>query len=114
MSAVLRCLVCQNESIDDSSAGLAHDLRLLLRERLVAGDSDAQALKAIVDRYGEFVLLEPPIRPATYLLWFGPAALLALGSIGSIAWLRRRPAADAVAAPLSATEQARLDQMLQE
>ena len=69
ISAGLRCLVCQNETIDESSAGLAHDIRVLLRERLTAGDSDAQAVKAIVDRYGDFVLLNPPVRPATSAGW---------------------------------------------
>src|SRR5690348_18309284 len=69
LSQELRCLVCQNESIDDSNADLAHDLRVLLRQRLAAGDSDRQALDYIVARYGDFVLLKPPVEPATYALW---------------------------------------------
>ena len=82
LSSGLRCLVCQNETIDESNASLAHDIRILLRERLTAGDTDAQAVKVIVDRYGQFVLLNPPIQPATYVLWFGPAAILLTGLLG--------------------------------
>ncbi len=76
ISAGLRCLVCQNQSIDDSDAPLAHDLRVLVRERLTAGDTDDQVREFVVDRYGQFVLLKPPFSPATLLLWFMP--LLAL------------------------------------
>src|SRR5580658_5618092 len=82
ISRELRCLVCQNESIDESNADLAHDLRLLLRQRLAAGDTDRQAIDFIVNRYGDFVLLKPPVEPATYFLWFGPAALLIVGGVG--------------------------------
>ena len=114
ISATLRCLVCQNESIDDSAASLAHDIRVLLRERLAAGDSDAQAVQAIVDRYGDFVLLNPPIRPATYVLWFGPAALLLISLAGTIIWLRRRGAVQATPAPLTEAEKQRLDNLLHE
>ena len=88
----LRCLVCQNESIEDSGADLAHDLRVLIRERLTAGDSDAQVVKYVTDRYGAFVLLKPPVEPATYLLWFSPFAILVLGAAGAWFYLRRRPA----------------------
>jgi cytochrome c-type biogenesis protein CcmH len=114
ISAGLRCLVCQNETIDESSAGLAHDIRVLLRERLTAGDSDAQAVKAIVDRYGDFVLLNPPVRPATYVLWFGPAGMLLAGLVGGAIWLRRRPYSTQAAAPLSPDERTRLDAILRE
>ena len=107
----LCCLVCQNESIDDSNADLAHDLRVLLRERLKAGDSDRQAIDFIVARYGQFVLLRPPVEPATYALWFGPPALLVLGGIGLFLAMRRRKA-PANAAPLSAEELARLARLL--
>ena len=72
ISSELRCLVCQNESIDESGADLAHDIRMLVRERLTAGDTDAQAIQAVVNRYGAFVLLKPPVEPATYVLWYGP------------------------------------------
>ena len=91
IGTTLRCLVCQNESIEDSNAGLAHDIRVLLRQLLLAGDSDAQARQAIVARYGEFVLLKPPLQPATYILWFAPAGLLVLGFIAIVLWLRARP-----------------------
>jgi len=114
ISAGLRCLVCQNETIDESNAGLAHDIRVLLRERLTAGDSDAQAVKAIVDRYGDFVLLNPPVRPATYILWFGPAGILLAGLAGGAVWLRRRPYTAGSAAPLSPDERSRLDAILRE
>ena len=76
IGAELRCLVCQNESIDESGADLARDIRALVRRRLTLGDSDAATIQAIVDRYGQFVLLRPPVERATWLLWFGPAALL--------------------------------------
>ena len=105
----LRCLVCQNQSIDDSNADLAHDLRVLVRERLTAGDSDAQVLAYLQARYGDYVLLKPPVDPATWVLWFGPAAVLLIG--GGILVLRRR-ATPAVPAPLTAEEQARLDLLM--
>ncbi|WP_246130586.1 cytochrome c-type biogenesis protein [Nitrospirillum pindoramense] len=109
ISKDLRCLVCQNQSIDDSDAPLARDLRLLLRERLVKGDSDAQAVAFLTDRYGDYVLLRPPVRPSTYLLWFGPFALLVVGG-GILLWRGRRGTvgAEAVAPPLSAEEKAHL------
>ena len=72
----LRCLVCQNQSIDDSNAGLAKDLRRLVRERLVAGDSDQAVIAYIVERYGDYVLLKPPFKPITYALWLGPGLML--------------------------------------
>lgn len=108
----LRCLVCQNQSIDDSNAPLARDLRVLVRERLVAGDSDRQVLDYLVGRYGTFVLLKPPMKPATYLLWFGPALVLALGAAGLFVLARRRRVAPVEAAPLSAEERKRLDALL--
>ncbi len=88
ISQELRCLVCQNESIDESSAPLAHDLRLLVRKRLVAGDSDRQVLNYIVVRYGVFVLLDPPFEPLTWVLWLGPPVLV-LGA-GALLLLRSR------------------------
>jgi cytochrome c-type biogenesis protein CcmH len=113
ISKELRCLVCQNESIDDSNADLAHDLRVLVRERLKAGDSDQQAIAYIVARYGQFVLLKPPLEPATYALWFGPPAVLVLAAIVILWRLRRGPAAPP-APPLSAEERHRLAQLLDE
>jgi cytochrome c-type biogenesis protein CcmH len=105
ISEGLRCLVCQNQSIDDSDAPLARDLRLLVRDRLKAGDSDADVEKYVVQRYGEFVLLRPVVAPHTMLLWFGPALVLAAGILGLAFTRRRRPDP---ALPLSPAEQARL------
>jgi cytochrome c-type biogenesis protein CcmH len=114
ISSELRCLVCQNETIDESNASLAHDIRILLRERLTAGDTDEQAVKAIVDRYGDFVLLDPPVKPATYVLWFGPLAILLAGLLGGMVWLRRRADTMEAATPLTPDERRRLDTILQE
>jgi cytochrome c-type biogenesis protein CcmH len=113
ISQGLRCLVCQNESIDDSSADLAHDIRVLLRQRLVAGDTDAQAIQFIVSRYGDFVLLKPPVEPATWLLWFGPPALLLAGAVGIGLAVRRRRAVPEPP-PLTDIEKKNLDRLVQE
>jgi cytochrome c-type biogenesis protein CcmH len=113
ISKEVRCLVCRNESIDDSSADLARDLRLLVRERLMAGDSDAEVRSYLVARYGEFVLLKPEFSAANAALWLaGPFAfLIGLGAI--IAYLRaRRPQAAANEAPLSEAETKRLKDIL--
>jgi cytochrome c-type biogenesis protein CcmH len=112
ISSQLRCLVCQNESIDDSGADLAHDIRVFVRERLTAGDTDAQAMQAIVSRYGSFVLLKPPVEPATYLLWYGPPLLLAVGLVGTVVWLRRRRTESADVAPLNPEESRRLEGLM--
>jgi len=90
LSGELRCLVCQNQSIDDSNADLAHDLRVLIRERLTAGDSDPQVLQFMVRRYGDFILLRPPVQADTYVLWFGPFALFLIGGAGLFYQLRKR------------------------
>ncbi len=112
LSAHLRCLVCQNQSIDDSDAPLAKDLRLLVRERLTAGDSDTEVTNFLVARYGEFVLLKPPFGTHTLLLWLTPLLLLAAAAAG-IGWrLLSARHALAVAAPLTADEQRRLDGLL--
>jgi cytochrome c-type biogenesis protein CcmH len=106
LSKTLRCMVCQNQSIDDSNAPLARDLRVLVRERLRAGDTDRQVQDFLVARYGEFVLLEPRVAPRTLLLWSMPALVLVLGT-GAILWaLRRRPRVRPV--PLSDAEKRRL------
>jgi len=97
----LRCLVCQNQSIDDSNAALAKDLRVLVRERLVAGDSDDETIDFVVARYGDYVLLKPPFKPVTYLLWFGPLLLLALALIGVWAFYRSQRRPQPAATPLS-------------
>jgi cytochrome c-type biogenesis protein CcmH len=114
ISEELRCLVCQNESIDESGADLAHDIRVLLRERLTAGDTDAQAIQAVVNRYGAFVLLRPPVEPATFVLWYGPPALVVVGLLGTVLWLRRRQTGSADMAPLTAEETTRLEGLLRE
>jgi len=113
ISRELRCVVCQNESVDESNAALARDVRLLLRERLVAGDSDAAAIGFLVARYGDFVLLRPPLRPETWVLWYGPFVLLVLAAGGTWVALRRRAQADGPP-PLSAEERARIDRILRE
>lgn len=113
ISKELRCLVCQNQSIDESNADLAHDLRVLVRERLTAGDSDAQVIAYVVDRYGQFVLLKPLVEPATYLLWLTPVLAVVLGAAGIVVYMRRRGIA--VEPPsLSAAEEARLKKILEE
>jgi cytochrome c-type biogenesis protein CcmH len=89
LSKELRCMVCQNQSIDDSDAPLARDLRVLVRERLQAGDSNRQVIDFLVARYGEFVLLRPRFSSHTALLWLGPAAFLLIGAIGLLVILRR-------------------------
>ena len=114
LSRQLRCLVCQNQSIDDSDADLARDLRRLVRERLVAGDSDAEIIAFLTARYGDFVLLKPPVEPATWGLWFGPLAVLVVAAGGIVVYLRRRGPRDQAGAPLSADEQARLDALMRE
>ena len=111
LSVDLRCLVCQNQSIDDSHAPLAKDLRLLVRERLAAGDSDEQVRTYLVQRYGDFVLLKPPLRIGTLLLWGAPLMVLLAGAFGLVLASRRRNAGVASAA-LSPDEQARLDKLL--
>ncbi len=111
LSKELRCLVCQNQSIDDSDADLADDLRRLVRERLEAGDSDAEVIAFVTERYGDFVLLRPPVRPGTWGLWFGPAVLLVIAG-GGVAWyLRRQPKAPPPEG-LAPDEQARLERLL--
>lgn len=114
LSKDIRCLVCQNESIDSSNAEMAKDLRVLVRERLVAGDSDEEVFDYLVARYGDYVLLEPPMRPRTYLLWFGPALLLLLGGLGVALFFRGRRKAAAQPAPLTAAERNRLQELLEE
>jgi cytochrome c-type biogenesis protein CcmH len=114
ISEELRCMVCQNESIDESQAPLAHDLRVLVRQRIMAGDSDQQIINFLVSRYGEFILLKPPLSWNTLALWGAPPALLLFGIAMMIAIERRRRAARpaAEAAKLSAAEEARLAQIL--
>jgi cytochrome c-type biogenesis protein CcmH len=110
ISQELRCVVCQNETIDDSDAPLAHDLRVVLRERLKAGDSDVQAIAFIVRRYGSFVLLKPPFRPETFALWLGPLFVLAAGGLGVGLFLRHRGSGATTA--LSTEEEKQIESLL--
>ena len=114
LSAGLRCLVCQNQSIDDSDAPLAKDLRVLVRERLKAGDSDKEIIEFVVARYGEFVLLKPRFTPHTWILWLAtPLVLLAALAAIVLAYRRRKVAAESPK-PLSANEKRRLERLVGE
>ena len=112
ISAGLRCLVCQNQSIDDSDAPLARDLRVLVRERLTSGDSDPQVVDFLVARYGEFVLLKPRFAWHNVVLWLTPAAALVAGAIAMFAAIRRRREVPLAAAPLSPDEERRLAEVI--
>jgi cytochrome c-type biogenesis protein CcmH len=113
LSKGLRCLVCRNESIDESHADLARDLRLLLRERLVAGDSDDEAMTFIVDRYGEYVLLTPTTGGSNLILWIAGPAMLGAGGLIAALYLRRRGRGDGPGAEaLTEDESRRLDEIL--
>ena len=90
VSKGLRCVVCQNQSIDDSDARLARDLRILVRERIIAGDTNNQVIDYVVSRYGDFVLLRPPVKGSTFVLWFGPLVITLIGLIGLILFFRRQ------------------------
>ncbi|CDM56937.1 MULTISPECIES: cytochrome c-type biogenesis protein [Rhizobium] len=113
ISAELRCMVCQNQSIDDSNAELAKDLRLLVRERLTDGDTDEQVMNYIVSRYGEFVLLKPRFETKTILLWGAPLLLVVAGGLSLIVFARKR-AGRPTGSKLTAEEQARLNELLDE
>ncbi|MBN8996485.1 MAG: cytochrome c-type biogenesis protein CcmH [Rhizobiales bacterium] len=110
LSEELRCMVCQNQSIDDSDARLAHDIRVLLRERLAAGDSDGEVIDYLVARYGEFILLKPRFNWHTAVLWAAPPAVLVLGGLLAFGLFRRARAGDSVA--LSADEKARVEELM--
>jgi cytochrome c-type biogenesis protein CcmH len=115
LSRELRCMVCQNQSIDDSEAPLARDLRLLVRERIAAGDSDAQVMDFLVARYGEFVLLKPRLKPHTLLLWLLPPLALAGGGLALWMHGRRRTksaAEEEASVRLTADEEARLQRLI--
>ena len=114
LSRELRCMVCQNQSIDDSEAPLARDLRLLVRERIAAGDSNSQVLDFLVARYGEFVLLKPRFEQQTWLLWLVPPLVLLGGGLALWTNARRRPkgGAEVTGPPLTADEEARLRQLM--
>lgn len=112
ISQGLRCLVCRNESIDESHATLARDLRLLVRERIVAGDTDEQVVAFVVDRYGEFVLLQPTLTGSNLILWVAGPAMLAGALAIALVYLRRRRLTVEPSAGLTAEESTRLDQIL--
>jgi cytochrome c-type biogenesis protein CcmH len=112
ISKELRCLVCQNESIDDSGADLAHDLRVLLRERLQRGDSDQEVRAFLVSRFGQFVLLRPPVEPATYALWFGPPLVLLFAAVAVVVRAHRR-GSNGTPVPLSDSERRRLARLIE-
>jgi cytochrome c-type biogenesis protein CcmH len=108
----IRCLVCQNQSIEDSNADLARDLRTIVRERVQAGDDRTRVEAYLVARYGDWVLLKPPLKARTFALWLGPAVLLAAGALGVAFYFRRRRKLAAPTAPLSDAETARLKRLL--
>lgn len=111
----LRCLVCQNQSIDDSDADLARDLRIIVRERLKVGESDSQVLAFVTARYGDYVLLKPPFKLSTYALWFGPLVIFAAAVLAVFAFYRRSAApAESVVRPLSDEEQQQVEFLLKE
>jgi cytochrome c-type biogenesis protein CcmH len=116
ISKDLRCLVCQNQSIDDSDAQLARDLRVLVRERLTAGSTDREVIDYVVSRYGDFVLLKPPFKSTTLILWIGPGVIVGLGLLAVVLlFRRRRHAAGAFEpAPLSVEEERRLRALLED
>lgn len=114
LSKQLRCLVCQNQSIDDSDAELARDLRRLVREHLLAGKSDQEILDYLTDRYGDFVLLKPPVKASTWGLWFGPLLAFLLAAGGLALYLRSRRPAPTDAGPLSTAELKRLRRLTTE
>ena len=114
ISQQLRCVVCQNQSIDDSDAPLARDLRIIVREQLSAGKSDAQTMDYIVARYGNFVLLRPPFEPATWALWLTPLFVLLAGGGGVAVYLAGRRRGGGETPALTAEEQARVEALLRD
>jgi cytochrome c-type biogenesis protein CcmH len=113
IDAQLRCVKCQSESIAVSGAPIAKDMRLIVRERLLAGDTDAEAMDYLVERYGDYVLLKPPVQTNTYFLWAFPALIVIAGAAGAFFYLRRAPQKPA-AAPLSPAEEEELKRILDE
>ncbi|HXW20158.1 MAG TPA: cytochrome c-type biogenesis protein [Roseiarcus sp.] len=112
LSAELRCMVCQNQSIDDSDAPLAHDIRVLIRERIAAGQSDEAVKAFLVSRYGDFILLKPPLKTSTWLLWAGPPLILLFGAAFVVANLRKRQGRPLSPPPLDDAEEARVAALL--
>jgi len=114
LSADLRCMVCQNQSIDDSDADLAHDIRVLIRQRIVAGDSDRAVIDFLVARYGEFILLQPPLSLHTILLWATPVGVLVVGGVVMAVAVRRRRRMAEKSSVLSPEEEARLAALIRD
>lgn len=114
LTAELRCVVCQNQSVADSNAELAQDVRDLVRNMIIQGQSDEQITSFLVERYGDFVLYNPPVKAKTYLLWLGPVILLLVGLIGLGYFIRRHAQATAIPPALTATEQQKIKQLLGE
>lgn len=114
LSKGLRCVVCRNQSIDDSNAGIARDMRLLLRERLLSGDSDAEVVTFFVQRYGDFVLLKPPVQANTYLLWAGPFLLLLCALGGFTIYLRKRGETELATGELTEDDRKLLAELLED
>ena len=112
LSSEIRCLVCQNQSIDDSDASLARDLRLLVRDQIKQGRSDDEIRDYLVERYGAFVLLDPPVQNSTLFLWFGPLAVLVCGAIGLAVFFRSRARTAGVPDTLTDDERARVERLL--
>jgi len=112
LSYEIRCVVCQSQSVAESDADIARDMRVLIREQIAAGKSDQEIRDYLVARYGDFVLFEPPFKSSTYVLWIGPFALLALASVGVAVYFRRRNAQTAAGPELSAAERSRVAELL--
>mgnify|MGYP001822112224 CR=1 FL=1 len=114
LSKQLRCVVCLNQDIDSSNAGVARTMRIVLRERLVAGDSDPEVLNFFVERYSDFVLFRPPLKGSTYLLWFGPLIIFGLGAGIVAVVVRRTRAPHAMAQSLTADEERQIEALMEE
>ena len=112
LTTELRCVVCQNQSVADSNAELAQDIRDLVRNKIIAGQSDEQITGFLVERYGDFVLYNPPIKTKTYLLWLGPLILLLVGLVGLGYFIRRHVRTTAISPSLTAAEQQKIKQLL--
>lgn len=114
LSAEIRCVVCQSETIETSNASMARDIRILIRERLAAGQDEDQISDYLVSRYGDYILYRPPMKPSTWLLWFGPALVFVMGLAALLVYLRKRRPNQSATDQLSESEQRRLAQLVEE